>query len=465
MIRNLTPLLRASSRAMASSSQGLPLFQLPIGSRGFSCSALGAAMGLERLIRPEVFPAPSAAVPTTRCAAAVAKSSRSLSTASQPGFVLPPPTTVIRPPDTKIILPHGPEGLHLPYSPTLWGAKEPIQKGPKLPVLTQLSFYDPEDVKLTSWENPVPYLKRTPAVATVNHPLIGDHDGKPLMLQFDGQKLWRSGIKLVSRNRQRGYCIARALVEENMEVSTLHGTFRIKEPIYDEISGKDKSEFLGFKQLKKLFENLMKQAYGDNVISDLSLDVPHLLAVLDVAALHEILAVYHAALLAPEGRARLSIRLASIFREDIIESEGVSAKSKIQAIYEDLGYLGIGINAMHPFFEELHEYSTDVKNKMSHGKQQQEVAELTFDDQEHIDRIAAGYWLVTINRNGVTHCFSKKLAAFTKGAKYTRTDVTELLHYKMPKYLPVAQAICRSKRYWKWLDMGSCFPEETVYEE
>ena len=81
------------------------------------------------------------------------------------------------------------------------------------------------------------------------------------MMQYEGQKLWRSAIKLVSMNRQCGCCIAPSLVERNLQVSTLHGTFRIKEPIHDEIAGKDKSEFMGFKQVKKLFERLMKQVH------------------------------------------------------------------------------------------------------------------------------------------------------------------------------------------------------------
>jgi hypothetical protein len=135
--------------------------------------------------------------------------------------------------------------------------------------------------------------------------LINNYDGKPLIMQYECQKLWRSAIKLVSRNRQHGYCIAPALVEGNLGVSTLHGTFRINEPLHDKISGKDKLEFIGFKQVKKLFESLMKQVYEDNIISDLSLDVSHLLNVLDVGALHEIPACYHAALLTSEGRAWL----------------------------------------------------------------------------------------------------------------------------------------------------------------
>jgi hypothetical protein len=187
---------------------------------------------------------------------------------------------------------------------------------------------------LTSWEDPVPYLKRIPAVGTVSNYLINNYNGKPLIMQYECQKLWSSAIKLVSRNRLRGYCIAPALLEGNLEVSTLHGTFRIKEPLHDKISGKDKSEFMGFKQVKKLFESLMKQVYGDNIISDLSLDVSHLLNVLDVGALHKILACYHAALLTSEGRAWLSIKLTSIFKDDIIESFGSSAIPKIQAIYE-----------------------------------------------------------------------------------------------------------------------------------
>jgi hypothetical protein len=179
-------------------------------------------------------------------------------------------------------------------------------------------------------------------------------------MQYECQKLWRSAIKLVSRNRWRGYCIALALVEGNLEVSTLHGKFRIKEPLHDKIQGKDK-----------------------------------------------------------------------------IDS---------WAIYESLGYLGIGIDAMHPFFEELREYNKDVKSKMSHGQQQQEeVAELTFEDQEHIDVMAAGCWLVTINRNGAMHPFIKKLAALT--GKYTRSDIIKLLHYKLPMYLHVVQALCRSEGY------------------
>jgi hypothetical protein len=113
----------------------------------------------------------------------------------------------------------------------------------------------------------------------------------------------------------------------------------------------------------------MKQVFGDNVMSDLSLDVSYLLNVLDVGALHEILACYYAALLTSEGRAWLSIKLASIYKDDIIESFGSSAIPKIQAIYESLCYLGIGIDAMHPFFEELREYNKDVKIKMSHGRQ------------------------------------------------------------------------------------------------
>jgi hypothetical protein len=252
-------------------------------------------------------------------------------------------------------------------------------------------------------------------------------------------------------------------VEENLEVSALHDTFRIKEPLHDKISGKDKLEFIGFKQVKKLFESLMKQVYGDNIISDLYLDVSYLLNVLDVGALHEILACYHAALLTSKGRAWLSIKLASIYKDDIIESFGSSAIPKIQTIYESLGYLGI--DAMHPFFEELREYNKDVKSKMSHRQQQQEVADLTFEDQEHIDVMAAGCWLVTINRNGAMHPFSKKLAALT--GKYTRSDIIKLLHYKLSLYLHVVQALCRSKGYWKWLDinMDCCYPEETVYEE
>jgi hypothetical protein len=65
------------------------------------------------------------------------------------------------------------------------------------------------------------------------------------------------------------------------------------------------------------------------------------------------------------------------------------------------------------------------------------------------------------------HPFSKKLAALT--GKYTRSDIIKLLllHYKLPIYLHVVQALCRSKGYWKWLDinMDCCYPEETVYEE
>ncbi|PVH33408.1 hypothetical protein PAHAL_8G000700 [Panicum hallii] len=76
------------------------------------------------------------------------------STASQPG---PVQTKVIRPADTKIILRRMPERLYFLYSTNTWEGKEPIQQGPKLRVLTQLSFYDPKDVKLTSWEDPVPY--------------------------------------------------------------------------------------------------------------------------------------------------------------------------------------------------------------------------------------------------------------------------------------------------------------------
>ena len=146
-------------------------------------------------------------------------------------------------------------------------------------------------------------------------------------MQYEGQKLWRSAIKLVSRNRRRGYCIARALVEENLEVSTLHGTFRIKEPLHDEIS-ENKLEFV-----KKLFESLMKQVYRDNVISDFSVDVPHLLNVLDVGALHEILGCYHATQLTLEGRAWLSIKMPCIFKDYIIESDGTIAIPKIQTIY------------------------------------------------------------------------------------------------------------------------------------
>jgi hypothetical protein len=132
----------------------------------------------------------------------------------------------------------------------------------------------------------------------------------------------------------------------------------------------------------------------------------------------------------------------------------------------NLGYLGIGIDAMRPFFEKLREYNKDVKSKMSHGRQQEEeVAELTFEDQEHIDLMAAGCRLVTINRNGAMHPFSKKLATLT--GKYTRSDIIKLLHYKLPMYLHVVQALCRSEGYWKWLDidMGCCYLEETVYEE
>jgi hypothetical protein len=90
-------------------------------------SFLARSMGLE------VFSAPFNPVPTTRCAAAVAKSTRCLSTASQLG---PVQTKVIRPANTKIILPRMPEGLYFPYSTNMWGGKEPIQQGPKLPVLT-----------------------------------------------------------------------------------------------------------------------------------------------------------------------------------------------------------------------------------------------------------------------------------------------------------------------------------------
>lgn len=284
-------------------------------------------------------------------------------------------------------------------------------------------------------------------------------------MQASGQKLWRSAISLVSLNRRRGYCIARALVEKNLRVSSLYGTFRLKDPIADEISGNDKSCFMGFKQVRKLFITLMKKVYGPNIISDLSLDVSHLLDVLEVGALHEILACYHGALLTPEGRAWLSIKLASIFRNDIIEHFGRTEVPKVQGIYMTLGYLGTGIDAMHPFFGELREYSEDMKKKLSSGKQQQDAAELYIEDQDAINLTNAGYSLVMINQNGVMHPSSKTLSAIAQGAKYTRSDVIQLLHYKMAMYLPVAQALCRSNRYWKWLDMGNCYPEETICEE
>ena len=69
-------------------------------------------------------------------------------------------------------------------------------------------------------------------------------------------------------------------------------------------------------------------------------------------ALHEIMACY-AALLTPEVRAWLSIKLASIFKHDIIELLGPAAKRDIQGIHEVLGYHDLSINVTHLFFEGL----------------------------------------------------------------------------------------------------------------
>lgn len=146
---------------------------------------------------------------------------------------------------------------------------------------------------MTSWEDPVSFLQRERAVSFVTNCLIDNYDCKPKMMQASGQKLWSSAISLVSQNRKRGYCIARALVEDNVVVSSLHGTIRIKDPIADEISGEEKSDFMGFKQLRILLIKLMQKAFGDNVFSDLSLDISHLLDILHVAALHDTLACYH----------------------------------------------------------------------------------------------------------------------------------------------------------------------------
>ena len=36
-------------------------------------------------------------------------------------------------------------------------------------------------------------------------------------------------------------------------------------------------DFMGFRQVKELFESLMKKVYGSHVIADLSVDIPHFL--------------------------------------------------------------------------------------------------------------------------------------------------------------------------------------------
>lgn len=161
------------------------------------------------------------------------------------------------------------------------------------------------------------------------------------------------------------------------------------------------------------------------------------------------------ALLTPEGRAWLSVKLFSCLREEIIESGGDPAAQKVQDFYHDLGCLGTGIDAMHPFFGQLRKYSHDLKEKMS-SRKKRDVAELDIMDQDEIDLTAADSWLVAVNRNGVMHPFNKKLSALAQGGQYTRSDVIQLLHYKLALYLPVAQALCRSYMFLEYLDMGNC---------
>jgi hypothetical protein len=149
---------------------------------------------------------------------------------------------------------------------------------------------------------------------------------RPINVAVQGPKLVEVYDKPIFSKQHDVYCIARtlieencithALMEENLLVSSVHGTFRINEPLHD-IYGKEKLEFLCFKQVKKLFENLIKKAYGDDDIYNF-LDVPHLLDMLDIVTLHEVLVCYYAAVLTPEERTWLSIKLASIFKYDII---------------------------------------------------------------------------------------------------------------------------------------------------
>lgn len=139
MLRRVTtPFWRTCSRAMATSPEGPPLYRPPtclrpavdvIGVRRSSFAS--RSVGLQRLIQPEVLSATSDAVPSSPCGAAVANHRRGFSSDSQPEIIIPH-STVIHP------LPHPPQGLYLPESTSIWGGQEPIQEGPKLPVLTQL---------------------------------------------------------------------------------------------------------------------------------------------------------------------------------------------------------------------------------------------------------------------------------------------------------------------------------------
>ena len=94
------------------------------------------------------------------------------------------------------------------------------------------TFFHPKDTELTKWEGLVSFLQRSKAIDAVNNHLIDNYDYKPLNPQVVGRKLWRSLIKLISLNRRHGYYIARSLVEDNMLISSLYGSFCTKEPIF-----------------------------------------------------------------------------------------------------------------------------------------------------------------------------------------------------------------------------------------
>lgn len=87
---------------------------------------------------------------------------------------------------------------------------------------------------LTKWEGLVSFLQRSKAIDVVNNHLVDNYDYKPLNPQVVGRKLWRSLVKMISLNKRHGYYIACSLVEDNMLISSLYGTFHTKEPIFEE---------------------------------------------------------------------------------------------------------------------------------------------------------------------------------------------------------------------------------------
>ncbi|TVU15346.1 hypothetical protein EJB05_38864 [Eragrostis curvula] len=243
-------------------------------------------------------------------------------------------------------------------------------KSQALPVLQQARFFTPEDYEHSSWLDFIRFMNTYPAISDVRlNPLLHEqHERvtKPIMLSGAGRIMWHSLIELVYCNKLREYDIARALLEGNLKVSKIYGTVALIDPTKAEAYDGSKP-FMGFKAVRTLFIRVMKNVYGMGILELFSDDIPHLLSTLDNPT-DDRLCLYHAALLSPLGRALLSIRLNSIFRDEVNLEGFLWKKEDIHAVMEKLPYTSSDpgkekTDTMHAFFKHWRDVGENRKAK------------------------------------------------------------------------------------------------------